>query len=383
VTRRVLHVLWSLGHGGAERAVYQLVRAQREAGVDAGMLAVSTPGVYGERLRDEGAPVYALSQRNGLEIAPWRRARALFTRWPVVHFHGCEPALMTAAATSGARVFYTHRAGRFAYRGRQRARYRVAAPVLRARFAGLAANTRHAAGVAAELFGVPEQDVATIYNGIDWALLEPRRAVGAVRAELGLSPAALVVGTSGNLRTWKRIDLAVDAVARASARLELVIVGDGPERPALERLAAERGVTDRVRFAGAQPHVADYLQVCDAFVLPSGPEESFGNAAVEALGSELPTIVMRDGGGLLEHIADGETGLVASDVDHLAACLDLLAGDGELRRALGRRARERARGTYTTAAMVAGHERLYARPFLVETRPTRRDDLSCAGSPSR
>ena len=51
----------------------------------------------------------------------------------------------------------------------------------------------------------------------------------------------------------------------------------------------------------------------DVFALPSGPEESFGNAAVEAMGVGLPTVVFADGGGLVEHVIDGETGFVVRD----------------------------------------------------------------------
>jgi len=359
-TSRILHVHWSLGIGGAERALYQLVRAQRDVGADVAVLIVSEPGLYGERLAAEGVPIYALGQRNGFELSHVRAARTLFAQWPIVHFHGCEPVMMFAAASTKARTFYTHRAGAFQYRGRRRLRYAIGGHVLRHSFAGVAGNTRHAADVASRLFSLRREEVATVYNGIDWMLLRAGRAAAEVRAELCLPPHALVLGTSGNLRECKRIDMAIRAIDRSSRGVALVVVGDGPERHVLERLVRDLELADRVRFAGTHANIADYLQVFDAFVLPSGPEESFGNSAVEALGFGLPTIVMRDGGGLVEHISDGVTGLVADGIDGLVASIDRLASNPALRRSIGDSALLATRRRYTTEAMVAGYNRLYA-----------------------
>ena len=63
--------------------------------------------------------------------------------------------------------------------------------------------------------------------------------------------------------------------------------------------------------------MASYLQVMDVFCLPSTALESFGNAAVEAMAAGLPTVVFADGGGLVEHIDDGQTGFVVADQKEL------------------------------------------------------------------
>jgi glycosyltransferase involved in cell wall biosynthesis len=356
---RILHVHWSLEIGGAERALYQLIRAQREAGSEVALLTVSCRGLYGEQLQAEGFEVFALDQASGLNLTTLRTARRFFDRWPIVHFHGCEPGIMLAAASSGTRAFYTHRAGAFEYRGRRRLRYALGGKVLRRSFAGVAGNTRHAADVASRLFSIPRERVATVYNGIDWALLRASRSSEAVRSELDVPPDKVVVGTSGNIRDCKRMDIAVRAIDRAGEGVMLVVVGDGPDRPHLEKLVADLGVETQVRFPGTTTNMADYLQVFDAFILPSGPEESFGNSAVEALGFGIPTIVMSDGGGLLEHVVDGVTGLVADSIEGVAEAISQLASDRQLRLSLGRRACVETRRRYTTEAMVAGYARLY------------------------
>jgi glycosyltransferase involved in cell wall biosynthesis len=191
-------------------------------------------------------------------------------------------------------------------------------------------------------------------------LLTPERDASDVRNELAVPSQLVLLGTSGNLRSWKRVDLAVKAVDLAGGNAGLIVIGDGPERGALENLASSLGISDRVRFTGKTSNVADYLQVLDIFVLPSGPEESFGNSAVEAMGFGLPTIVMSDGGGLTEHVEHGRTGVVANDVDDLSRWIARLVEDEPERRRLGEAARATVRERYTTLNMLQGYEHLYA-----------------------
>ncbi len=356
----VLHVAWSLVIGGAERALYQLVIAQQASGMDVGVLVAAERGLYGERLVKAGVPVTCLRQLRSVDFVAATKAHKIFGQWDVVHFHAAEPALMLSSAFGGAARFYTHRAGAFRYPFRRRLRYHAAGAIMRHRFDGVAGNTAHAADVATRLFGIPRSRVAVIYNGIDWDLLKPDRNPDDVREELCLPNGAFVLGTTGNLRDWKRLDIALRAIGRSRDGAVLVIVGDGPEKKSLEVLTRSLGVEDRVRFTGRRANVADYLQIFDAFVLPSGQEESFGNSAVEAMGFGLPTIVMYDGGGLVEHVMHEETGIVAMGVDDMSSWIDCIASDSSLARSLGARGREHVRCTYTIEHVVEGHAALYA-----------------------
>jgi glycosyltransferase involved in cell wall biosynthesis len=358
----VLHVLWSLGIGGAERAVYQLVLAQRQTGIDAGALVASDLGLYGDRLVEQGVPVETLGQRRGFDVIACLRARPILSNWDTVHFHVAEPLLMLAAARRHARLYYTHRGGAFRYDRKQRLRYKAAGAIMRTRFTGMVGNTAHAADAASDLFAVPRAKIGVVYNGVDWSILRSERDRSDVRAELDLPPDAVLFGTSANLRDWKRIDMVIRVLAQTPRDVVFVVVGDGPARAPLETLARELGVGERVRFTGRRSNVADLLQIFDAFVLPSGPLESFGNSAVEAMGWGLPTIVLEDGGGLVEHIVHGETGVVASGEADMAGWITCLAGDVALRRSIGTRGRDSVREKYTVERMVRGYADLYAAP---------------------
>jgi glycosyltransferase involved in cell wall biosynthesis len=117
----------------------------------------------------------------------------------------------------------------------------------------------------------------------------------------------------------KRIDLLLEAAA-LDAGLRVVIAGDGPDRQRLERLAHDRGLDGRARFAGrvAEEELADLYARCLA-VYYAPVDEDYGMVPLEAFLSEKPVLTTTDAGGPLEVVADGATGLVVSpDAGELA-----------------------------------------------------------------
>ncbi len=110
----------------------------------------------------------------------------------------------------------------------------------------------------------------------------------------------------------KRIDLLLEAAA-LDASLEVVIAGDGPDRERLERLARDRGLDGRARFAGhvSEQELAELYGRCLA-VYYAPLDEDFGMVPFEAFLSEKPVLTTTDAGGPLEVVADGRTGLVVS-----------------------------------------------------------------------
>jgi glycosyltransferase involved in cell wall biosynthesis len=360
--RRVLHVMWRMTIGGAERSVFQLVREQRARGIAADVLVGKELGLYGRRLERMGVCTYELRCRHAIDVSRAFRARRIAKDYRVVHFHGLEPVLMAAmSGTKGPRFVYTHRGG--ARHGRSLTkRLRVNFSRRRVqRFSAASGNTRHSAQVLASLLGLDEREIPVTYNGLDFSLLTPERSRDDVLGEL--PPHArgqILIGTASNLQRCKRVHLLLEAITRlGELPLHCVVIGDGPERSELEHQTEVLRLRERVTFLGRKEHVGDYLQVLDLFVLPSGPEEAFGNAAVEAMGTGVPTIVFADGGGLIEHIAHRQTGIVVQDVGELVASVRELLENEELRGHLAEEGRRYVHSKYSLNAMFQGYETLY------------------------
>lgn len=185
-----------------------------------------------------------------------------------------------------------------------------------------------------------------------------------MRGELGVAPGAFVVGWAGRMTAIKRPDDLVQTLAHLvadSVDAILVAVGDGPDRPRVERLAAQLGVADRCRFVGFQRDIARWHGLFDAFLLTSR-NEGAPVAAIEALASACP-VVATDAGGTATVVRDGETGYLASigDTAGLAQRLARLARDPVLARELGERGATDVRDRFDMAHMVDSIDALYAR----------------------
>ncbi len=365
---KVLHILWNGMVGGAERAVYQLCRAQRQfSGFEPTMAYGQAVGFYAAQLQKEGIAVLNLGLHRGSDILQLPNVRRAIRAFPIHHFHAAElvPMLASACTPSVTRI-YTHRGGAASYPLHRALRYRFAGVILRNFFHGFSGNTMRACVSGPKVLGLPTHGWDITYNGLDFSLLTARepKEVTAQRHGFRLN-GGVVIGTSANLRGWKRIDLLLQAGALIKEfPFTLVIVGDGPDRSRLEAMTDALDLRDRVVFTGRQAHVADYLALMDIFVLPSNSEESFGNSVVEAMATGLPCLVFQDGGGLTEHVDDGRSGFVVRDVEELALRLRQLILDPELRARLGEASGVAVRERYSIKAMVGRYDRLYASALL-------------------
>ena len=172
--------------------------------------------------------------------------------------------------------------------------------------------------------GVPEPSITVVRNGVDLARFTPGDREAA-RAKLDLHGTVLL--SVGHLIERKGHHLVVEALARLP-EVKLVIVGEGPERAALEALSARTGTADRVQFAGELPHseLPLHYQAADALVLASS-REGCANVLLEAMACGTP-VVATPVWGTPEIVADCAAGKLTKDrsVDALVRAIgDLLA----------------------------------------------------------
>ncbi|MGH2990839.1 MAG: glycosyltransferase [Solirubrobacterales bacterium] len=183
-----------------------------------------------------------------------------------------------------------------------------------------------------------------------------------VRAQLGLVPQVPVVGTVCALRPQKALDVLVRAAAALRGRfttLRVLIVGDGPERPALERQIGELRLGETVTLLGHRSDVPDVLRAFDVAVCSSNFEGT-PLSILEYMEAGLPVVATRVGG-VPDLIEPGEHGLLVEpgDPGALAKALAELLGDHSRRAEMGRRGRERRRREFDIEVTVGRVARIY------------------------
>ncbi len=219
--------------------------------------------------------------------------------------------------------------------------------------------------------GAAPDNVTVVHNGIDIGLyppLTPRMRADA-RSRLALPPAATLVGTVARLHPSKGVDDFVRAAGRVLAKVpgaRFVVVGDGKERAALDRLAGELGIPDKVHFVGERSDVRSLLAGLDLFVLASR-EEGLGTALLEAMAAGVP-VVATSVGGIVEVVEDSVSGILAppGDVDRLADSIVTMLDNRELADRLAKNGRRRVTEMFSIEATVEKTQKLYEE--LLETK---------------
>jgi glycosyltransferase involved in cell wall biosynthesis len=192
----------------------------------------------------------------------------------------------------------------------------------------------------------------------DWQVSPQERA--SARERFGIGTDEVVAGMAARLIPGKGHHLAIDSVLRSrSAKLRLLIAGDGELREEIERLAGAAG--ERVRLLGHLQDVHAFLAACDVVLFPTLPSlgEGFGLTALEAMAVGRP-VIATSVGALPEVVEHRDTGLVVEPAPGpVADALDRLAADAALRDRMGTAGRERASERFSLTAMVERTRAVY------------------------
>jgi glycosyltransferase involved in cell wall biosynthesis len=165
----------------------------------------------------------------------------------------------------------------------------------------------------------------------------------------------------GRLNAQKGIELLIRALAVATSRPSLDVVGDGPDAERLKQLAGELEVADRIRWIGALPQqqLTEYYRSATALVVPS-VNEGLGLVAVEAQLCETPVIAF-DSGGLSDVVSNQRTGILVDDISAsaLASAIDALLASPDRGAALGAAGRLHALATFAPESVARRYATIY------------------------
>ncbi|MGH8222635.1 MAG: glycosyltransferase, partial [Woeseiaceae bacterium] len=364
---RILFVVNSLEHGGAERHTITLFNRLAERGHECHAAFIKNRRDQLERIRlRRGGTLRSLDARRFLD---WRAvddlARALSGARPCLVVAANEYALMYSALAlrrSGLRVplVVTFHATRL-IGVKEQLKMLACVPLFwRADCAVFVCSAQRRRWLRR---GVLSRRNEVIYNGVDTdEFSADRRSAerGRVRSALGLEETDYVIGVAAALRPEKNHVQLVDAVASLRERgipAHALLIGDGETRGAVEARARDRGVSGHVTITGFLSDVRPCVQACDTVALCS-VTEAFSLAALEAMALRKPVVHSRVGGAE-EMIIPGWNGYLypAGDLDALVRKLALLA-DRSLARRMGRNARNTVEQWFSERSMVERYERL-------------------------
>ena len=357
----IVHTESSLGWGGQEIRVLTEAQGMLRRGHRVRLLCPGEARIHGEAARF-GVPVEALAigrknLRGLVSMAGWVRAHKAASGRMVINTHSSTDSWLAAAAVVLlGRPFPIVRTRHISARvpRNRMSRWLYARAAARVVTTGEALRTQ-----LIEDLGIEPGRIASVPTGIDTTRFMPGLR-GEARARLGLPVDKKLVGIIATLRSWKGHRHLVEACAGLPAGVGLVIVGDGPQREAIDSLVASHGMTDRVWMPGNQVDVLPWLQALDVFALPSYANEGVPQALIQAMLVGLPCVTT-SAGSIGELAIDRETALVvqAQDPPALREAIGRLLDDPEQGRRLGAAARAHCVARYSLEKMLDSMEGIF------------------------
>jgi glycosyltransferase involved in cell wall biosynthesis len=361
--RRVLHVVLDLNEGGLERVVTDLVQDSVGRKWEASVLCLRSPGRLADELPSDTLYRGPVGAGTALYY-PRVIASLIGTIAPdVLHLHS---GVWLKGAYAGRlarvpRILFTDH-GRS---GDEPLSHRVADRLGATATDAVVAVSDALAHYLMARLRVPARKLRVIPNGIRISGRPEAGTRDAVRTELGLPLGVPIVGTVGRLDPIKAIDHLIDAVALLRSRWPgnalpvLLIVGDGPERAALETRVEKVGLRGAVVFTGWRRDAPRLMEAMDSFVL-SSDSEGTSIALLEAMAAERAVVATNVGGtpAVLGHVLSGQ--LVAPrDLESIVQLIEQTLRDDGRREELGKAARRRVLESYTVRAMADAYMALY------------------------
>jgi glycosyltransferase involved in cell wall biosynthesis len=368
---KIVHLITTLGVGGAEKHLLWLGAGQTARGHSVHVIYLKGDGELGDAFRQAGLSVEQVPMPGlaGAPVALGRLVDALRRVDPdVVHTHLLKADMLGALAVSKAGDAVLVSSKHNDERALLRWPVSLIHGLLSKRADRIIALSDHVARFVARHGRVPRERITRIYYGVDAEALESHRPREETRAELGVAESTRLLVCVGRLAEQKDHPTLLRALVALPDDVELLIVGGDPfgggvER--LSRLADELGLGGRAHFLGIRHDVQDLLAASELFVLPS-LWEGLGLVFLEAMAVRLP-IVASDVSAIPEVVEDGVSGWLVppGDPAALATAVTRALSDDHDRQARG----------------MAGHARLlelFALPPMIDRTLAVYDELLAA-----
>ena len=368
---RILHVVYSFAIGGLENVIVQLINRLPASEFEHIVLSLTTISDFKNRITQPGVQFIALNKPPGHAIPLYPRLFWLMRQLRPDVLHTCNLAALEVTplawlARVPLRVHAEHGWDAHDPHGAN-PRYRTLRKLYKPFVSHYVTVSKDLDHYLSHAIGVPSGRHSLIANGVDTDAFSPPESVLPAVPGCPFSPGQhWLVGTVGRLQTVKNQPLLARAFVQmvqdhpeAAARARLVIIGEGPLRPAVESILASAGLQHLAWLAGARDDVAAIMRTLNCFALPSQAEGT-SCTLQEAMASGLP-VVATAVGGTPDLVEEGVTGYLvpSEDMTAMAHALWRCYSAPEAMQSFGLTARARALANFGLACMVQRYQSLF------------------------
>ena len=368
---RILHVVYSFSIGGLENVIVQLINRLPADQFEHIVLSLTTISDFKNRITQPGVQFIALNKPPGHAVPLYPRLFRLIRQLRPDVLHTCNLAALEVVplawlARVPLRVHAEHGWDAHDPHGAN-PRYRTLRKLYKPFVSHYITVSQDLDAYLNDAIGVSAKRRSLIANGVDTDAFSP--AQGTLPAVPGcpFTPGQhWLVGTVGRLQTVKNQPLLARAFVQmvqthpeVADHVRLVIVGEGPLRPAIEGILASAGLQHLAWLAGARDDVAAIMRTLNCFALPSQAEGT-SCTLQEAMACGLP-VVATAVGGTPDLVEEGVTGYLVPSEDEaaLAQALWRCYSNPDAMQAFGQTARARALANFGLASMVQRYEALF------------------------
>ena len=369
---RLIHIVPSLDTGGMENGVINLCNNHDRNRFVLTVCCLRSFGKMSNRLKSD-VSIELINQPEGkAPLSPLRLATYYRKKAPdIVHTHGFAAgsyAGILGAKLAGVPVIINGEHGSFHLKRHQVFLQRV---LSRLTDVNLSVSESLKEKTVRNLKISPEK-ITVIRNGVDTAIFsgnypkDPLQKDIARKHGIIIDDSSFVLGNVGSLKSEKNQTMILKALRRLNEKkpdnrekVRLILVGDGPDRAALESQISKNDLEKQVAFLGIRDDIPQVISIMDVMIL-SSIHEGLSNVLLEAMSSGVPVITTNSTGSS-EVVSEGKTGFIveAGDVDTLSERIEILQNDSALKNKMSFNAKDLARAKFSIKNMVDNYETIY------------------------
>ena len=317
---KIMHIMWSGGTGGIERFVRDIMVYSNREQFEHAACFLSQGGTFADQMADSGAKTYFLGMKTGLSFMAAMRILGVIGKFKpdiiTIHHRNYLTNLIFLLFPNIRKVIFEHGGtldGNISSMEKRRYKYFYTCFASFSPF--MLTNTNYMKDKIVEITSI-DPDKIRLYNyGIDVDKYGNHFMKAKVRRNLGIPENHKVFGIVGRLAEQKGVDDFIkiaSEIKKLNKQSSFIVIGDGPLRFGLEKIATEYGVD--IRFLGDRQDLPELLNVFDVYIFTS-KWESFGIITLEALATKVPVVGFEVPGNR-EIIKKGGGGILIKERDH-------------------------------------------------------------------